>query len=178
MKSSSVAYRHVFSAARPALPFRSVNRRGSTQYDPNLQRHHLLPLQLLNQNCFGYMFEMIGRKNVGFDDFRANGLMLPSRESTAIRLCLPLHRGPHRAYNEMVIARVGRIEHQFIQKEAKDSNQAAIDALVSLALLQKALKRQLLDQQRRIMLNRNDPVGTGYDFAELDAMADSLWEAK
>lgn len=76
------------------------------------------------------------------------------------------------------MARVGRIERQFVKSGATDSSQAAIDALVSLALLQRALRRQLLDQQRRIILNRKDPVGTGFDFAELDAMADTLWEAK
>lgn len=178
MKNSSATYRNVLSASKPPLPFRSVNRRGSTQYDPHLQRHHLLPLQLLNQSCFGAFFSILGRDNTGFDDFRSNGLLLPSQEFTAIRLALPLHRGPHRTYNEMVMARVGKIDRQFVKNGATDSGQAAIDALVSLALLQRALRRQLLDQQRRIILNRKDPVGTGFDFAELDAMADTLWEAK
>jgi len=124
------------------------------------------------------MFTALGREKVGFDNFRTNGLLLPSREETAIRLCLPLHRGPHRLYNDMVMARVGRIERQFMIRGAKNSNQAAIDAVSSLALLQNALRRQLLDQRRRIILNRKDPIGTGFDFAELDAMVDLLWDAK
>jgi hypothetical protein len=29
-----------------------------------------------------------------------------------------------------------------------------------------------------VLLNRKDPIGTGFDFSELDAMADSLWSAE
>ncbi len=163
--------------ARPALSFRAINRIGSPEYESGLQRHHLLPVQLLNQNCFGTMFAAIGRRNVRFDDFRSNGMLLPSREETAIRLCLPLHRGPHKNYNDIVIARVGRIESHWSANKAKNPDQAAIEALASLALLQKALRLRLLDQQRRMILNRKDPVGTGFDFDELDAMAGELCDA-
>jgi len=45
-------------------------------------------------------------------------------------------------------------------------------------LLQAALRRQLLDQQRRLVLSRKDPLGAGFDFAELDAMAEALWAAE
>jgi len=44
--------------------------------------------------------------------------------------------------------------------------------------LQGALRRQLLAQRRRVLLNRNDPLGTGFDFGELDAMAEMLWAAE
>jgi len=36
----------------------------------------------------------------------------------------------------------------------------------------------LLAQRRRVLLNRNDPLGTGFDFGELDAMAEMLWAAE
>jgi hypothetical protein len=39
------------------------------------------------------------------------------------------------------------------------------------------LRRRLLDQQSRICLNTRDPLGSGVDFSELDAMADLLWPA-
>ena len=43
-------------------------------------------------------------------------------------------------------------------------------------LLQRALRRRLLAPERaRMRLNRSDPLGTGLDFTELDAMADALW---
>lgn len=58
------------AAIRTAIAFRSVNRRGAPGYDPSLQRHHLLPRQLLSRRCFGPLFERIGRERVGFDEDR------------------------------------------------------------------------------------------------------------
>lgn len=162
---------------RTVIAFRSVNARGSDGYDPGLQRHHLLPCQLLSQRCFGAMFAEVGRGRVGFDDFRRNGLLLPATEKASIRTGMPLHRGPHRRYNEVVIARVGRIEAHWSLVRRADSEAALIEALMRLHLLQSALRRQLLAQRRRVVLNRKDPLGTGFDFTELDAMAEALWAA-
>lgn len=164
-------------ANRPRLPFHAVNRRGAPGHDPSLQRHHLLPRQLLTKRCFGRMFDYIGEKQVGFDDFRANGLLLPATEASAVRLGMPLHRGPHRDYNAMVIERVGGIEARWVQMRSIDMRAALIEVLMRLTLLQNALRRRLLDEQRRMLLNRNDPLGTGFDFSELDAMAESLWNS-
>jgi hypothetical protein len=95
-----------------------------------------------------------------------------------IRTGMPLHRGPHNRYNEVVINRVGRIEQRWSLARRNDEAAALIEALLRLHLLQGALRRQLLAQRRRVLLNRNDPLGTGYDFSELDAMADALWSAE
>lgn len=166
-------------SARPRgkLPFRAVNRRGTPQHDPSLQRHHLLPRQLPGQQCFMRLFETLGRERLGFDDFRRNGLLLPAREDAARRLALPLHRGPHRDYNWMVIDRVGRIERQWSTQRLVQPRVAAETALMRLALLQKALRRRLLDQRQPLRLNRKDPLGRGMDFSDLDAMAEFLWGA-
>jgi hypothetical protein len=67
--------------ARNALPFRSVNRAGMPGYDPGVQRHHLLPRQLLGHRCFGPLFDLLGRDRLGFEDFRTNGLLLPASDS-------------------------------------------------------------------------------------------------
>ncbi|WP_242447554.1 AHH domain-containing protein [Aurantiacibacter aquimixticola] len=75
-----------------------------------MQRHHLLPLQLLRTPCFASFFEKLGVGSVGFDDFRRNGLLLPSTGKEARRTRLPLHRGPHRRYNDLVAQRIGRID--------------------------------------------------------------------
>lgn len=165
------------AACTIVIAFRSVNGPGTQDYDPGLQRHHLLPRQLLAQRCFGVMFETIGRGAVGFDDFRANGLLLPATDKAAIRTGMPLHRGPHNRYNEVVIARVGRIEQRWSFARRLDDAAALAEALLRLQLLQGALRRQLLAQRRRVLLNRNDPIGTGFDFRELDAMAEVLWSA-
>ena len=71
------------------------------------------------------MFDTVGRAAVGFDDFRANGLLLPATDAAAIRTGMLLHRGPHRRYNEVVIARVGRIEEAWSNACRKTSSTVA-----------------------------------------------------
>lgn len=162
---------------RKVIPFRSVNRKRLHGYDPGLQRHHILPLQLLSRSCFAAMIAAVGRKRIGFDDFRVNGLPLPATEDATLRMALPLHRGPHRRYNEMVCERVGRIEERWSATSRRDCERTLMEAAMRLGLLQAALRRRLLSQRKRLVLNRNDPLGTGFDFTELDAMADALWRA-
>lgn len=165
-------------AARPRIPFRSVNLRGRPGYDPHLQRHHVLPRQVLAKQSFRRMFEVIGPHRLGFDDFRVNGMLLPTREESALRLRLPLHRGPHRRYNEMVIERVGQIERDWTTGYIRFRASAGVDATMRLSLLRAALRRRLLDSiGRSLMLNRSDPRGAPVDFSDLDAMADALWGA-
>lgn len=123
------------------------------------------------------MFEMIGSRSCIFDDFRVNGLLLPSTESAALAVGMPLHRGPHPTYNGIVIARVGRIEASWSKSRLRDPLKAARESRYRLSLLQTALRRRLLDERRRMVLNNKDPLGTGFDFTELDAMAEQLWAA-
>lgn len=162
---------------RQRLSFRAVNRRGKPGYDGGLQRHHLLPLQILNRKCFHPLLDSLGRDRLSFDDFRSNGMLLPANDDAAVRIGLPLHRGPHRDYNALVIERVGQIEAGWALRNRQSPEQALNDALERLRLLQRALRRRLLAQRRPLRLNRNDPVGRGFDFTELDAMADLLWPA-
>ena len=163
-------------SARERLSFRAVNRRSAPDYDPGLQRHHLLPKQLLGLRCFGPLFQAIGRERVGFDDFRSNGLLLPARDDAVLRIGLPLHRGPHRDYNAMVIERVGRVESDWSALRTKAPEIALDQVLMRLELLQRALRRRLLDPlRRRLSLNRHDPLGHARDFTEIDAMAEALW---
>ena len=165
-------------ARRSSLPFRAVNRCGQAGYDPGLQRHHLLPLQLLSRDCFTPMIDSLGRQRIGFDDFRSNGLLLPALEEASIKMALPLHRGPHREYNAMVIERVGQVEKSWSVNRFKSPEMAGEEALMRLALLQRALSRRLLDTRlKRFTLNRKDPFGRPVDFSDLDAMADALWGA-
>lgn len=162
---------------RTRLSFRSVNRRDIPGYEPGLQRHHILPRQILTRACFGPLLRALGRDQVDFDDFRRNGLLLPANDAAAVRIGLPLHRGPHRDYNTMVIERVGQIEASWSTTRLRAPEVALVEAYQRLELLQRALRRRLLDQQRRLRLNRRDPLGQGLDFSELDAMAATLWQA-
>ncbi len=162
---------------RQRLPFRAVNCPGKPGYDKGMQRHHLLPRQLLTQRCFQSLLGCVGRDALNFDDFRSNGLLLPAADDAAIRFGLPLHRGPHRAYNSLVIERMGQIESGWSQRRLREPDLALFEAFERLRLLQAALRRRLLVQRRPMRLNRHDPVGRGFDFTELDAMADLLWPA-
>ncbi|MDP3907151.1 AHH domain-containing protein [Novosphingobium sp.] len=165
---------------RPQLSFRAVNRRDVPGYDPGLQRHHILPRQVLSCPSLVPMLSELGQDRIGFDDFRRNGLLLPANDFAAVRIGLPLHRGPHRTYNELVLERIGQIEAGWSAQRPRAPELALNDALMRLELLQRALRRRLLDQRRRMRLNTRDPLaqgalGQGVDFAELDAMAALLW---
>ena len=162
---------------RQRLSFRAVNRCDTAEYEPGLQRHHLLPRQLLTRSCFAHLLDALGRETIDFDDFRRNGLLLPANDRAAFQIGLPLHRGPHRAYNAMVIERVGQIEAGWATTRMRDPELALEVAYHRLEQLQRALRRRLLNQHRRLRLNRHDPLGDGLDFSELDAMAALLWPA-
>ena len=162
--------------ARP-LAFRAVNRAGGPGFDPGFQRHHLLPRQLLSARCFGALFDTRGHSRLGFDDFRANGLLLSASDEAANRIGLPLHRGPHRAYNALVIERVGQIEANWSRLRPRAPEIALDEALLRLGVLQKALRRRLLTPIRQMRLSRHDPLGREADFAEIDGLIDALWPA-
>ena len=160
---------------RDRLSFRAVNRREAPGYEPGLQRHHILPRQILTHGSFSPMLNALGIDQIGFDDFRRNGLLLPANDAAAVRIGLPLHRGPHRDYNAMVMERIGQIELGWSSARRRAPEVALIEAYQRLELLQRALRRRLLVQQRRLLLNRRDPLSSSVDFRELDAMADQLW---
>lgn len=164
------------TSVRTRLSFRAVNRPNSSDHDPGLQRHHLLPFQLVTAPCFEPLLAAVGRCRVGFDDFRRNGLLLPATDDTALLLGLPLHRGPHRDYNAMVMDRVGTIEARWSRARLCDNTAALDEALFRLGLLQNALRRRLLTPHgRALILNRRDPALSPPSFTDLDAMAELLW---
>lgn len=160
------------SESRPSLSFRSVNVPGLPGYAPGLQRHHLLPCQLLGRPAFAALASALGPETLGFHDFRRNGMLLPASEAAVLRIGLPMHRGPHPRYNEVVIERAGSIEAAWSRKRGRAS--ADLDALMRFDLLQKALRRRLLDPRhwQKMPLNRRDPA---LDFSHLDRMAEMLW---
>lgn len=165
-------------AGRSKLPFRAVNTREQPGYQPDMQRHHLLPRQLLGTGSLGEMLAQLGKDRIGFDDFRRNGLLLPASTGAALRAGLPLHCGPHADYNAMVLERVGQIEGEWSRTARRDATVAAVDAIARLDLLQRAWRRRLLEAGRgRLLLSRKDPFHTGQDFSHLDAMVDQLWAA-
>lgn len=163
---------------RPKLAFSRVNVKGDPGYRPDVQRHHLLPRQILGTKSLARMLSQLGREQIGFDDFRRNGLLLPSSVAAVQCTGLPLHCGPHREYNALVMERVGQIEAKWSRDSDADPQIARCEAIFRLELLQRALRQRLLDAGReRLWLSRKDPFRPGPDFAELDAMVDQLWSA-
>lgn len=139
-----------------------------------MQRHHVLPRQILLQAGLRAMIDRLGEGPLGFHDFRRNGLLLPATEGAAIRTGLPLHRGPHGHYNALVLERVGQVEATWQAQRRRHDSCADMAALMRLDLLQRALRRRLLRPPRpgTAALHRRDPA---LDYAHLDAMADMLW---
>lgn len=164
------------SHTRTPIPFRSVNVPGKPGYHPGLQRHHLLPRALLGRRAFDKMITSLSHERIGFHDFRRNGLLLPATEQGALRIGMPLHRGPHRTYSDMVTERLGQIEMGWSRTRRYDVDLASMEALMRLDLLQRALRRRLLSppEGEEIVLNRRDPA---MDYSHLDRMAETLWEA-
>jgi len=154
-----------------------VNRPGRLGHDAGLQRHHLLPRQLVGVPALSRLFDRVGHEVIGLEDFRRNGLLLPASEQAARVLGLPLHRGPHRLYNRMVIDRVGLIESSWSRERLRRDDASLLEASFRLRLLQQALRRRLLQPggRGRVVLNSRDPALADKAFAELDAMADLLW---
>jgi len=161
-------------AGRSVVPFYTVNARQSPGYQLHMQRHHILPRQALGRAGLGTMLRHLGEARVGFHDFRRNGLLLPATEAAAQRVFMPLHRGPHRQYNQLVLERIGQIEAGWQKRRTANDLAADHEALMRLDLLQRALRRRLLDPRRwgGVRLNQRDPA---IDFSHLDAMADMLW---
>lgn len=172
----SLAPRKAAPEARGPLSFRAVNSPGTPGYRAGMQRHHLLPRQLLSRSWFTRLVDSLGRERLGIDDFRSNGLLLPAVEQAAQVLGLPLHRGPHAHYNQVVLECVGQIKAGWQTGQLRNPDLAQRELVMPLRLLQHALRRSLLQPKTTFArLNLRDPRWQSLDFSELDAMAEMMW---
>lgn len=160
----------------PPIPFSAVNRPGRPGHVAGLQRHHLIPRAIARQAAFAALLASLGRA-AGLDDFRRNGLLLPASEAGAVRMGLPLHRGPHRHYSAMARERLGTIEGRWTLERATLPLFALENARAAVKALQDDLRLALLSERAPVRLNRRDPRSPRDDYAVLDAMADALWGA-
>jgi hypothetical protein len=68
------------------------------------------------------------------------------------------------------------VEAQWATKRSRAPEIALDEAVARITLLQRALRRRLLNPRRKpFMLNRYDPMGQNVNFAEIDAMVEMLW---
>jgi A nuclease family of the HNH/ENDO VII superfamily with conserved AHH len=107
------------------------------------------------------------------DDFRTNGLLLPSLPSLSERSGLPLHLGGHRNYNEQIILEL-RIIRQFCESIRVDSNRRSF-ALAAVRGLQQRARQAILCQRSghidRVSLQ-------GQTDSDIDALIDRLFAAR
>lgn len=158
------------------LPLPAVRWPTRTPSLPGFQRHHILPIGLLNRRQFGGFFAWVGLYGFAFNRFGSNGIMLPARSREARRTGLALHRGPHPGYSDIVAARVEAIRVAAVARLRRSSGQAARDAIGRLRVLQSALRRTLDGSApRSIWLNRRDPMRLYADTHALDRQIYALF---
>jgi A nuclease family of the HNH/ENDO VII superfamily with conserved AHH len=123
-------------------------------------RHHIIPIEVIERPVFSIMFGHL--RAIGFDpqDFGTNGMHLPCTEKMAITFELPLHRGPHPQYNELVADRVATMAKLPVG-----------DAYINIRLLQHILRRGL---RRSCTLRPESACGLDIDFRTLEMEANHL----
>ncbi|QJB69379.1 AHH domain-containing protein [Parasphingorhabdus halotolerans] len=156
------------------IRFSDINRIGTSDYRPYFQRHHLIPLQVSSIGRLSRTLHHAHSGSFGFNDFRTNGILLPCEEKWAVATGFPLHRGPHREYNELVIERLSRFFA--LSKKIKGSRDQRTFVRDRVALLQNGLRRGLTHQGfDKLRLNKRDPVRSHSDFQKLDDKIDTLF---
>lgn len=144
----------------------SLRFRAVTLPAPDWQKHHLIPLRLFRKGPLAPFLGDLRAQGVRANDFGRNGLFLPRSEAAAMDSGLPLHRGPHRLYTELV-------EHRLADIARKRGMRT--EAAWRVAYLQRGLRRVLEQGRLCTPLNRFDPMMRAYDFTAIDTLIDQLW---
>ena len=140
------------------------------------QRHHLIPAALSQRPQMAAMFDALAGEGLGLHRFGLNGLILPGNEHLAYLSGHALHRGPHRAYSDVVAARVEQIRAGFVAQAADDPRAARRTAVMRLRLLQDTLRRSMTDRHGcAFWLNRRDPMRLFVDRPYLDDAIERLF---
>lgn len=121
------------------------------------QRHHLIPVEVIRHPAFATLFALVSQVGFSPHDFASNGVCLPACERMAIRTGLPLHRGPHPHYTQLVGEQVSVLSRDL----TLDGPSVAIALMIRLGHLQGSLRRSLGQANSSLWLNRRDPRHTG-----------------
>lgn len=137
---------------------RSFEQDRRSQPRAGYQRHHLIPVEVVRHPAFAKIFAAVSRIGFNPHDFASNGVCLPACEAMAICTGLPLHRGPHPHYTQLVSEQVA-----FLARGVPvDSASGPMALMVGLSHLQGSLRRSLDRSNSILWLNRRDPRhGTG-----------------
>jgi A nuclease family of the HNH/ENDO VII superfamily with conserved AHH len=139
------------------------------------QLHHLLPVSVFGHSHFSKSFKIL--ESDGFDPryYSVNGLALPATERAAAFWKMPMHRGPHRRYNELVTVRVAAILSEL--ERGNCTRQARLEAIGRFNLLIFTLRRILSGDRPFILLSSRDPINSRVHFYDLEMACDRLWIA-
>jgi hypothetical protein len=143
------------------LTFRDMRKHCKVQ---GFHCHHVIPISVVERRSLARIF---GRaRSVGFEpeDFTSNGMHLPSTVKQAVIFRLPLHRGPHRRYNEIVAEQISRW-----------SNLQPDELLGQLQCLQASLKLGL--RRGPVTINGGAEIGTALsdEFRRIDYVIEKLY---
>jgi hypothetical protein len=126
------------------------------------QCHHLIPAEIVYSSCFDSFFGRLRQLGFRPHDFDTNGIALPCTERAAFANGLPLHRGPHPRYTEIVSHRVATIEADY-----RKSCGAMEEPLQRIYWLQNGL-RKALERNKLAPLNRRDPMSPHVSFENIE----------
>ncbi len=126
-----------------------------TVWDNNFHRHHIIPIAVFYHAFCKAQFEIIKHYGFAFRDFSTNGILLPCTEQAALKYRLPLHRGPHRFYNELVLESVCLIFDKYDFSIASENDLLSTSS--DLNYLQIHLKAMLRQGRVLTALNNYDP---------------------
>lgn len=139
------------------LSFRRVKSRVKI---PGFHCHHLIPVEIVEKAAFRGLFSKIGEIGFDYDSFEQNGMYLPCTEENAAAFRLPLHRGPHPVYNQLVSERVATLE-----------NLSAVCQLHEMFRFQSELRLALRENQVPLRKTRRNPAVSHPDFDTLELAA-------
>lgn len=139
------------------------------------QLHHLIPVSVLGHRHFHKSFKLLELDGFELRYYSVNGLALPASERAASMWKMPMHRGPHRRYNELVSVRVAAILSEL--ERGNSSLLARSEAIARLNLLICTLRRILTGDRPFILLSSRDPINSSAHFWDLEMACDILWAA-
>lgn len=157
---------------RLRLPFAAVNLPHDRFYREGWVRHHLLPLQTIRDGVLGPF--LLRMRSVGFhmDDFRTNGVLLPTLSSDGRLSNLPVHVGSHRNYNARIMTEMHAVRS--ISESLRSDSRRQSFALAGLRGLQKWAQSAIINE-RAAHVDR--VVLSGRTDGDLNALIDRLFVA-
>jgi hypothetical protein len=156
------------------IRFSKVNKADSENHNPQLQRHHLIPLQVSSISELTGSTGIIATTGFQFDDFSTNGILLPCCEKIALETGRPLHRGPHPRYNEIVITSLYAIDE--LGDRMENDRERKTFYRMRMMLLLSGLRQGLANRGfKNLLLNSRDPVHSHLDFGNIDSDIEKLF---